>query len=284
MSQSRAGDLYVVATPIGNLADMTQRAIDVLRDADIVAAEDTRVTARLLSAFDINGKPVVACHDHNEDVVARDIVDRLAQGASVALVSDAGTPLISDPGYRVVNAVIEAGLRVIPIPGPSAAMAALSVAGMTTDRFMFCGFLPTKKVARRSYLSELPFSTMTVVIYEAPHRVTDTLNDLCEVVGDNARVTLCRELTKQYEQIWRGDARKAVEAVDSGVVPIRGEFVLLVSAPDATEGLSADDRRLLEVLLAELPPSRAARVASELTGLDKRVFYELAMDMKDKSG
>ena len=283
MSQPRAGDLYVVATPIGNLADMTQRAVDVLRDADIVAAEDTRVTARLLSAFDINGKPVVACHDHNEDVVARDIVDRLAQGASVALVSDAGTPLISDPGYRVVNAVIEAGLGVIPIPGPSAAMAALSVAGMTTDRFMFCGFLPTKKVARRSYLSELPFSTMTVVIYEAPHRVMDTLIDLCGVVGDNARVTLCRELTKQYEQIWRGDARKAVEAVDSGIVPIRGEFVLLISAPNVTDILSADDRRLLEVLLAELPPSRAARVASEFTGLDKRVFYELAMDMKVKS-
>ena len=259
MSQSRAGDLYIVATPIGNLADMTQRAIDVLRDADIVAAEDTRVTARLLSAFDINGKSVVACHDHNEDVVARDIVDRLAQGASVALVSDAGTPLISDPGYRVVNAVIEAGLRVIPIPGPSAAMAALSVAGMTTDRFMFCGFLPTKKVARRSYLSGLPFSTMTVVIYEAPHRVMDTLIDLCGVVGDNARVTVCRELTKQYEQIWRGDARKAVEAVDSGIVPIRGEFVLLISAPNVNDSLSADDRRLLEVLLAELPPSRAAR-------------------------
>ena len=283
MSQSRAGDLYIVATPIGNLADMTQRAIDVLRDADIVAAEDTRVTARLLSAFDINGKSVVACHDHNEGVVARDIVDRLAQGASVALVSDAGTPLISDPGYRVVNAVIEAGLRVIPIPGPSAAMAALSVAGMTTDRFMFCGFLPTKKVARRSYLSGLPFSTMTVVIYEAPHRVMDTLIDLCGVVGDNARVTVCRELTKQYEQIWRGDARKAVEAVDSGIVPIRGEFVLLISAPNVNDSLSADDRRLLEVLLAELPPSRAARVASELTGLDKRVFYELAMDMKFKN-
>ena len=283
MLQSRAGDLYVVATPIGNLADMTQRAVDVLRDADIVAAEDTRVTARLLSAFDINGKPMVACHDHNEDVVARDIVDRLAQGASVALVSDAGTPLISDPGYRVVNAVIEAGLRVIPIPGPSAAMAALSVAGMTTDRFMFCGFLPTKKVARRSYLSELPFSTMTVVIYEAPHRVMDTLIDLCGVVGDSARVTLCRELTKQYEQIWRGDARKAVEAVDSGIVPVRGEFVLLISAPNVTDSLSADDRRLLEVLLAELPPSRAARVASELTGLDRRVFYELAMDMKVKN-
>ena len=283
MLQSRAGDLYVVATPIGNLADMTQRAVDVLRDADIVAAEDTRVTARLLSAFDINGKPVVACHDHNEDVIARDIVDRLAQGASVALVSDAGTPLISDPGYRVVNAVIEAGLRVIPIPGPSAAMAALSVAGMTTDRFMFCGFLPTKKVARRSYLSELPFSTMTVVIYEAPHRVLDTLIDLCGVVGDSARVTLCRELTKQYEQIWRGDARKAVEAVDSGIVPVRGEFVLLISAPNVTDSLSADDRRLLEVLLAELPPSRAARVASELTGLDRRVFYELAMDMKVKN-
>ncbi|MCH2569178.1 MAG: 16S rRNA (cytidine(1402)-2'-O)-methyltransferase [Pseudomonadales bacterium] len=283
MLQSRAGDLYVVATPIGNLADMTQRAVDVLRDADIVAAEDTRVTARLLSAFDINGKPVVACHDHNEDVVARDIVDRLAQGASVALVSDAGTPLISDPGYRVVNAVIEAGLRVIPIPGPSAAMAALSVAGMTTDRFMFCGFLPTKKVARRSYLSELPFSTMTVVIYEAPHRVMETLIDLCGVVGDNARVTLCRELTKQYEQIWRGDALKAVEAVDSGIVPVRGEFVLLISAPNVTDSLSADDRRLLEVLLAELPPSRAARVASELTGLDRRVFYELAMDMKVKN-
>ena len=248
-----------------------------------MAAEDTRVTARLLSAFDINGKPVVACHDHNEDVVARDIVDRLAQGASVALVSDAGTPLISDPGYRVVNAVIEAGLRVIPIPGPSAAMAALSVAGMTTDRFMFCGFLPTKKVARRSYLSELPFSTMTVVIYEAPHRVMETLIDLCGVVGDSARVTLCRELTKQYEQIWRGDARKAVEAVDSGIVPVRGEFVLLISAPNVTDSLSADDRRLLEVLLAELPPSRAARVASELTGLDRRVFYELAMDMKVKN-
>ena len=283
MSQPRAGDLYVVATPIGNLADMTQRAVDVLRDADIVAAEDTRVTARLLSAIHINGKPVVACHDHNEDVLARDIVDRLAQGASVALVSDAGTPLISDPGYRVVNAVIEAGLRVFPIPGPSAAMAALSVAGMTTDRFMFCGFLPTKKVARRSYLSELPFSTMTVVIYEAPHRVMDTLIDLCGVVGDNARVTLCRELTKQYEQIWRGDARKAVEAVDSGIVPIRGEFVLLISAPNVNNSLSADDRRLLEVLLAELPPSRAARVASELTGLDKRVFYELAMDIKVKN-
>ena len=234
-----------------------------------------------MAALDIEEKPLIACHDHNEEVVAREIVDRLRGGQQVVLVSDAGTPLISDPGYRVVNAVIEAQLGVIPVPGPSAAMAALSVSGMSTDSFLFCGFLPSKKTARRTRLSELSSGVTTLVLYEAPHRVSETLRDIAEVVGATARVVICREMTKRYEQIWRGDASDAARVIETGVVPDRGEFVLLVSSPEVTNDLSASDQRLLEVLLSELSPSSAARVTSEVTGIDRRILYELAMVIKE---
>ena len=195
--------LYIVATPIGNLDDMTLRAIQVLRDVDVVAAEDTRHSRSLLDHFGITTR-LVSYRDHNEEASTQGLLTLLAEGQAVALISDAGTPLISDPGYRLVQAALSSGIQVIPIPGASAVIAALCVSGMAIDRFSFEGFLPAKQVARQSVFKALQRETQTLVFYEAPHRIRDALLDICTVMGPDRRVTLARELTKRFEQIWYG--------------------------------------------------------------------------------
>ena len=222
------GVVYLVSTPVGNLEDITMRAVRILREVDLIACEDTRCTGRLLRHFGIE-KPLLSCHEHNEAHRAREIAARAAEGASVALVSDAGTPGISDPGYRVVRTAVEAGVNVVPIPGPTAAVAALSASGLPTDSFLFRGFLPPKRAARRAALRDLAASRATVVLYEAPHRVLATLADLRDVLG-NRRVVVARELTKLHEEYLRGTAESVLQEL-AGRTVVKGELVVLVG-PD----------------------------------------------------
>ena len=274
----QSGVLYVVATPIGNRADLSPRAVEVLRAADIIAAEDTRHSRPLLAHFGIHG-PLVALHEHNEQRVAAGLLARLLAGESVALISDAGTPLLSDPGYQLVRSAREQGIRVSPVPGPSALLAALSVAGLPTDRFVFEGFLPSKPAARRARLTGLKDEPRTLVFYESAHRIVDCVRDMAAVLGAGREAVLARELTKLYEQVHSaalGDLAAWLE-----VEPNRqkGEFVVLVRGAEAlaSDRLTAADERLLGLLLAELPAARAAALAARITGKPKRLFYARAV-------
>ena len=271
------GHLYVVATPIGHLGDLSPRAAAVLRAADQVLAEDTRTTGLLLQQLGIQ-TALLPLHEHNERARADDLVKRLHEGAALALVSDAGTPLISDPGFVLVRSVREAGLPVIAVPGPCALVAALSIAGLPTDRFTFVGFLPPKSGPRRQALEALRGTPHTLVLYEASHRIVDTAEALAEVMGADRTVVLARELTKQFEQTVRCAAGDLGHWLRDNANHQRGEFVLVVAgAPDADQD-EASARRTLQVLLRELPPSAAARVAAELTGLPRKRLYALAME------
>ena len=273
--------LYIVATPIGNLDDMTLRAIQVLRDVDVVAAEDTRHSRSLLDHFGITTR-LVSYRDHNEEASTQGLLTLLAEGQAVALISDAGTPLISDPGYRLVQAALSSGIQVIPIPGASAVIAALCVSGMATDRFSFEGFLPAKQVARQSVFKALQRETQTLVFYEAPHRIRDALLDICTVMGPDRRVTLARELTKRFEQIWYGPVSEAIAHIDARSIPERGEFDLLVAGMSSVKPSvdQAEARRLMALLLPEMPPRRAAEIVSQMTGEKKKIMYELAVEMR----
>jgi 16S rRNA (cytidine1402-2'-O)-methyltransferase len=274
------GALYVVATPIGNLGDMSARAVEVLRSVDIIAAEDTRHSKRLLDHYAIDGR-LVSCHDHNEADSSARLVAEILAGRSVALISDAGTPLVSDPGYRLVQEAIAAGVTVIPVPGPSAMVAALSVAGLPTDRFCFEGFLPARLKARLAALHALRLESRTLVLFEAPHRVAELLRDMIEVMGEGRRVTVARELTKQFEQVWRGSLAEAAAMVESGAIPERGEFVIVLEGAPGS-GLEVDSERLMEILLRELPPATAAGLASEITGIARKRLYEVAVSLKKR--
>jgi len=274
------GKLYVVATPIGNLGDMSARAVEVLRSVDIIAAEDTRHSKRLLDHYAIDGR-LVSCHDHNEADSSARLVAEILAGRSVALISDAGTPLVSDPGYRLVQEAIAAGVTVIPVPGPSAMVAALSVAGLPTDRFCFEGFLPARQKARLAALHALRLESRTLVLFEAPHRVAELLRDMIEVMGEGRRVTVARELTKQFEQVWRGSLAEAAAMVESGAIPERGEFVIVLEGAPGS-GLEVDSERLMEILLRELPPATAAGLASEITGIARKRLYEVAVSLKKR--
>jgi len=274
------GALYVVATPIGNLGDMSARAVEVLRSVDIIAAEDTRHSKRLLDHYAIDGR-LVSCHDHNEADSSARLVAEILAGRSVALISDAGTPLVSDPGYRLVQEAIAAGVTVIPVPGPSAMVAALSVAGLPTDRFCFEGFLPARQKARLAALHALRLESRTLVLFEAPHRVAELLRDMIEVMGEGRRVTVARELTKQFEQVWRGSLAEAAVMVESGAIPERGEFVIVLEGAPGS-GLEVDSERLMEILLRELPPATAAGLASEITGIARKRLYEVAVSLKKR--
>lgn len=252
--------LYIVATPIGNLDDMTLRAIQVLKDADVVAAEDTRHSRSLLDHFGVTSR-LVSYRDHNEAAATQGLLTLMAEGQTIALISDAGTPLISDPGYRLVQAALANGMQVIPIPGASAVIAALSVSGMATDRFSFEGFLPAKRVARQSYLQQLSQESQTLVFYEAPHRIRGALLDIAEVLGEDRQVTLARELTKRFEQVWHGPVGEAIAHLESKYIPERGEFVLLV-AGIGNARLSSEQyeaRRIMGLLLPEMPPPARRR-------------------------
>ncbi len=281
------GTLYVVATPLGNLRDLTLRALDVLATASVIAAEDTRVTATLLRRYGLT-TPAISLHAHNEAGRVATLLAMLEAGKSVALVSDAGTPAISDPGARVVRAVREAGHAVIPLPGPSALTAAVSAAGLDAESFAFLGFLPLKAKARRERLAAFAEVPAAIVIYEAPHRVRATAADLTAALGADRVLVIGRELTKAFETITRitlADA-DAWFAADSNRE--RGEFVLIVDvrppAPrDVDEFLSADAERLLVALLDELPPARAARVVAAVTGIKRDLVYARALVLKSRA-
>ncbi len=277
------GTLYIVATPIGNLEDMSPRAQAVLRQVDLILAEDTRHSARLLRHFGIT-TPLQAYHEHNERVRAPALVETLRQGRSLALISDAGTPLVSDPGYRLVREAHQRGVPVVPVPGPSAVMAALSAAGLPTDRFAFEGFLPARAAARRARLQALVQETRTLVFLEAPHRIQATLDDLVAVFGGAREACLARELTKRHETL-RLDRLEALRAwVAADPDQRRGELVLVVAgAPSApAEAGAADVDRLLRALLARLPLKEAASVAAEATGLARNVLYRRALALRDE--
>ena len=274
-----SGTLYIVATPIGNLEDLTGRARQTLASVDIVAAEDTRHTGRLLSS--IGAKPaLLALHDHNEEQACTGVVEALQGGRDVALVSDAGTPLISDPGYRLVRAARAAAIPVVPIPGVSAVTAALSVSGLATDRFCFEGFPPAKRAARRKWLADLAAETRTLVIYESVHRVAECLDDLVDAFGAGREAFLGRELTKLHEQCVRSTLGELRQCVAGGDIPLKGEFVLAVAGADAREVPAADVDRMLTLLAASLSAKEAARIAAELTGQKKNALYDRIVQLK----
>lgn len=279
-----AGVLYVVATPIGNLEDMSARALRVLREVALIAAEDTRHSQRLLQHFGI-GTPLQACHEHNEREQGGRFLARLQAGDDVALVSDAGTPLISDPGYHLVRQARAAGIRVVPVPGPSALIAALSAAGLPSDRFIFEGFLPAKAAARRARLEALCEEPRTLIFYEAPHRLLESLEALRDTLGPERQVVLARELTKAFETIQGLPAGELCEWVRADANQQRGECVLLVAgwqAPEGDASVSAEALRVLDLLLAELPVKRAAALAAEITGVRKNLLYQVALERQSK--
>ena len=274
-----SGTLYIVATPIGNLEDLTSRARQTLASVDIVAAEDTRHTGRLLSS--IGAKPaLLALHDHNEEQACKGVVEVLQGGRDVALVSDAGTPLISDPGYRLVRAARAAAIPVVPIPGVSAVTAALSVSGLATDRFCFEGFPPAKRAARRKWLADLASETRTLVIYESVHRVAECLDDLVDAFGAGREAFLGRELTKLHEQCVRSTLGELRQCIAGGDIPLKGEFVLAVAGADAREAPAVDVDRMLTLLAASLSAKEAARIAAELTGQKKNALYDRIIELK----
>ena len=277
------GSLYVVATPVGNLRDLTLRALDILRTADVVAAEDTRVTGALLQRYGVTAK-LLSMHAHNEMQRAQTIIGALGEGKSVALVSDAGTPAISDPGARLVRAVRDAGFAVVPIPGPSAVAAAVSAAGLDAEGFVFAGFLPASPKARRALLGALDALPLAIVVYEAPHRVRATVESLAKTLTGPRDLVIARELTKVFETIARVPLDGAAAWLDADPNRLRGEFVLIVDATRReraeTTTIGADVERLLVALLDELPPARAARVAAAATGLARDALYERALALK----
>jgi len=264
--------LFIVATPIGNLSDISARALTTLRQADLIAAEDTRHTKRLLQQASIQ-RPLIALHEHNEQQRAQSLIERLRHGTNIALVSDAGTPLISDPGFPLVRACHVADIPVVPIPGPSALIAALSVSGLPTDAFYFAGFPPHKKSARRTWLEQLRQQTATLILYEANHRVHDTLSDMQAVFGADRRAMCARELTKRFETLLHGTLYDIQSQL--GVQP-KGEIVLVVAgttADPATDELE----RYLDILLAELPRKQAITLTAKLLGLPKNHVYQQAL-------
>ncbi|HEX6993187.1 MAG TPA: 16S rRNA (cytidine(1402)-2'-O)-methyltransferase [Gammaproteobacteria bacterium] len=271
----RGGTLYVVGTPIGNLDDLSPRARDVLGRVSAIAAEDTRRTSGLLSTIGLK-KPLIAFHEHNEDRRADALLARLAEGESLALVSDAGMPLISDPGWRLVERALEAGFDVRTVPGPSAVTAALSVSGLPTDRYVFEGFLPRRAQARDARLDALRDEDRTLVFFESVHRMPETIDALVRAFGPTRRACVARELTKVHEQIFRGSL-EAIRRALGDAIPLLGEFVLVVAGRPATEGdeSAADVRRVFDVLRRELPPGRAAALTAELTGVSRNVVYRL---------
>ena len=279
---SDTGCLYIVPTPIGNLQDITLRALTILKSVDAIACEDTRHSRVLLQHFSID-KPTFAVHDHNESMMVNKVIQRLEKGESIALISDAGTPLISDPGFRLVRAARAAGLVVEAVPGASALTAALSVSGLPTDQFQFLGFLPAKGRATR--LAEVHQYPGTLILYEAPHRITSLLESVLEVLGDDRELVICRELTKLYEQVAQGLVGEILDQITRGEIPTRGEFVVLISGATIVQSVAQielDD--CLRLLIAELPISKAAELAGKMLGLKRNLVYKRALVLKAEAG
>ncbi|NKI71392.1 16S rRNA (cytidine(1402)-2'-O)-methyltransferase [Collimonas pratensis] len=275
-----ASTLYVLATPIGNVCDISLRALHVLSLVDAVACEDTRNTAHLLGRYGLS-KTLLAAHEHNEREVAEKIVARLQAGERIALVSDAGTPAVSDPGARIVDAVLNAGLRALPLPGPSAAVTALSVSGLVNDQFQFIGFLPSKARQREITLAGLAGASATLVLYEAPHRIVETVDALLQAFGPERRIVLARELTKLFESVHRCSLGEAPAWLAADANRQKGEFVVLVEAAPVALDDSAEGERVLQILLAELSIKQASALAALITGQKKNALYERALALKD---
>lgn len=273
------GQLYVVATPIGNLGDLSPRALRVLAGVDAVCAEDTRVTGALLSHFGVRAR-LIAVHEHSETGLAETLVGRLQNGESLALVSDAGTPLVSDPGFVLVRAARAAGVPVVAVPGPSAAIAALSICGLPSDRFRFEGFLPAKRAARRARLAELAQLADTQILFESSHRIAEVLDDCAELLGPHRRICLARELSKRFEESVSLPAGELRALLAADPQRRRGEFVLVFEGAPAPPPPVEDADRVLRALLSELEPSRAARVAAEITGQRKNALYRRAVELR----
>lgn len=279
----KKGSLYIVATPIGNMGDMTERAQKTLTEVDVIAVEDTRRSGQLLRNFDIS-TPMTAVHEHNERQICASLLERIENGENIALISDAGTPLLSDPGYFLVNQAREKNIPVVPIPGVSAVITALSVAGLPTDRFVFEGFLPAKTTARQQKLQNLKDDVRTVIFYEAPHRIVEMLKDCQLVFGGQRKVVLARELTKTFETVHGDVLDKLIPWVEADENQRKGEFVVLVQGAEAREdtGIDAEAERILLILLKDLPVKKAAALAANITGLKKNALYQYALQLKDE--
>ncbi|WP_019671704.1 16S rRNA (cytidine(1402)-2'-O)-methyltransferase [Psychrobacter lutiphocae] len=281
-TQPNIAALYIVATPIGNMSDISARAINTLNKVDIIACEDTRTSGKLLSNFGINTQ-TWAYHEHNSEIQTPKIIEMIQRGHSIALISDAGTPLISDPGYQLVQAAHKAGIKVVPIVGASAAIAALSVAGLPSDKFSFVGFLPAKTHGRIKQLEQYANRTETLIFYEAPHRIIASLNDMAAVFGDTRPATLCRELTKTFETVKKATLSELAEFVAADNNQQKGEIVLVVGGDvnNKTDDDSAHDKLLLR-LLEDLSVKKAAALASDLTGVKKNALYQRLLELQDK--
>ena len=281
---THSGTLYVVATPIGNLQDITLRALEILKTVDVIAAEDTRHSAQLLGHFGIQAK-LTALHEHNERVAGEKLIAQIQAGLSVALISDAGTPAISDPGALLVNLAHQAGVRVVPIPGANAAITALSASGLLMPRFLFIGFLPAKGSHRKQVLEAISDVPATVVFYEAPHRVLESVEDLAAVLGGERQITFARELTKTFETIYNCKLGEALAWLQADPNQQRGEFVLLVEGMPVKDeqAISPEAQRTLELLLAELPLKQAVKLATDITGSKKNALYDMALALQEKT-
>lgn len=275
------GTLFIVATPIGNLEDITQRAIRVLAEVDLIAAEDTRHSQRLLQHYSIATR-LISLHDHNESQRAQQLIDKLKLGQNIALISDAGTPLISDPGYALVSQCRAAGLKVVPLPGPCAAITALCAAGLPTDRFKFEGFLPVKAQAKQQALEVLLTETSTSVFYESPRRIVDTVKSVIAELGAERQLVLAKELTKAFETFYSGSAEACLSWLEADANHQRGEFVLMIAGekPSQTE-VSADALKLLKLLIKALPLKKAAAITAEQYGLKKNHLYQLGLELQE---
>jgi len=274
------GTLFIVATPIGNLNDITFRAVEILKSVDIILAENTRHSKKLLQHLNIT-KPIRAFHEHNEREKTKAIIDELHSGKSIALISDAGTPLISDPGYFLVVQAKKEGLRVVPIPGASALITALSASGLASDSFTFLGFLPSKQIARIKLLKTLLNQTKTSIFYESPKRILATLTDMHAIFGDSREVCLAKELTKVFETIQTDSIPNLINYLTADENNQKGEFVILIAANDKIDIVEAETQldSLLPILCAEMGASKAAKLAAKITGIDKKICYKKAIDL-----
>lgn len=277
---TESGKLYIVATPIGNLSDITQRALQILQDVDVIAAEDTRHSGKLLSHFGIQTR-MFALHDHNEKQKAQVLVDEIKAGKSIALISDAGTPLISDPGYNLVNIARSQDVDVHPIPGPSAVITALSAAGLPTDKFLFAGFLPVKQQARLGELEKYKNAEFTTVFYESPRRVLDTLQYIQQALGEDREVVLAKELTKHFESFVKGTPGHIIDWLKADKDRQQGEMVVILSPNKQDLALSPEAELLLKTLMTELPTKKAAAITAQIHGLKKNDLYKLALTWQE---
>lgn len=275
-----AGCLYIVATPIGNLSDISDRAVQMLQEADLIAVEDTRHSGKLLQHIGV-ATPMLALHEHNEDKKVEQLIDRLSNGESIALISDAGTPLISDPGYQLVKAALAAAVKVSPVPGPSALIAALSASGLPSDSFIFEGFLPNKSTSRLKKLETLIDEKRTLIFYEAPHRIVTCLQDMLQVFGSERKAVVARELTKTFETIKNDSLENLLTWVVADTNQQRGEFVLLIQGKE--KGLTPVDTQaefILDTLMQELPLKQASQIAAKLTNIKKKTLYQIGLNKK----